>query len=286
MNVSVRSYLTSGLVAATAGAIVVTPIEAQAPAEALAQPVALTAQVQPLELPAQIPALIAEQVAFNAGVAVDFVVTGAGLIGQQVQVAQRLADDIGNGTPVPVALSRAVMGFINIEVVAGHELVGFARQLVDFQIQFLGNITSQLPPPIAKPAGQQLAVSADAVDAVSDAANDIIDRLAQLTPNLPASHSAPKTSGQPNNIVALRRDNTKSTGVQRNSTNPAISSVGEDVRQVSNTLRDSVRRSFSANADKTAEESNAASDHQQRHWRDRQQDNSGNGNAEHAKATD
>ena len=78
MNVSVRSYLTSGLVAATAGAIVVTPIEVQAPAEALAQPVALTAQVQPLELPVQIPALIAEQVAFNAGVAVDFVVTRAG----------------------------------------------------------------------------------------------------------------------------------------------------------------------------------------------------------------
>jgi hypothetical protein len=71
MNVSVRSYLASGLVAA-AGAIVVAPMDVQAPAEAV--PVALVAQVQPLQL----PALIAQQESFNTGVAVDFVVTGAG----------------------------------------------------------------------------------------------------------------------------------------------------------------------------------------------------------------
>jgi hypothetical protein len=76
MNVSVRSYLASGLVAA-AGAIVVAPMDVQAPAEAV--PVALVAQVQPLQLPTQLPALIAQQVSFNTGVAVDFVVTGAGL---------------------------------------------------------------------------------------------------------------------------------------------------------------------------------------------------------------
>jgi hypothetical protein len=60
--------------------------------QAVAPPVALTAQVQPLQLPvpaalslpSQVPALIAQQVSFNTGVAVDFVVTGAELIGQQI----------------------------------------------------------------------------------------------------------------------------------------------------------------------------------------------------------
>jgi hypothetical protein len=110
--------------------------------------------VQPLQLPvpaalsqpSQLPALIGQQVSFNTRVAVDFIVTGAELIGQQIQVAQRLANDIRNGTPIPVALGRAVVGFINIEVVAGHDLVGFGRELVDFQIQFLGSLVSHLPP--------------------------------------------------------------------------------------------------------------------------------------------
>ena len=104
-----------------------------------APPVALTAQVQPLQLPvpaalslpSQLPGLIAQQVSFNTGVAVDFVVTGAELIGQQIQVAQRLVNDIRNGTPIPVAVGPAVVGFINIEVVAGPDLVGLGTALVN-----------------------------------------------------------------------------------------------------------------------------------------------------------
>ena len=149
MNVSVRSYLSSGLAAATATVVVVAPMEAQVPAAvAEAPPIALVAQAQPLQL----PALIAEQVSFNTGVAVDFVVTGAQLIGRQAQVAQTFVDDVRTGTPIPVAAGRAVAGFINIEVVAGHELVGFGRELADFQIQSLGNLVAQLPPAVASPA--------------------------------------------------------------------------------------------------------------------------------------
>ena len=166
MNVSVRSYLSSGLAAATATVVVVAPMEAQVPAAvAEAPPIALVAQAQPLQL----PALIAEQVSFNTGVAVDFVVTGAQLIGRQAQVAQTFVDDVRTGTPIPVAAGRAVAGFINIEVVAGHELVGFGRELADFQIQSLGNLVA---PAAAgrrvSPRGETLAVSADTVDTVSD----------------------------------------------------------------------------------------------------------------------
>ena len=258
MFVSVRSYISSGLAAATAAVIVIAPVEVQTPAQAVAPPVALTAQVQPLQLPvpaalglpSQLPALIAQQVSFNTGVAVDFVVTGAELIGQQIQVAQRLVSDIRNGTPIPVALGRAVVGFINIEVVAGHDLVGFGRELVNFQIQFLGNLVSQLPPVISTPA---------------------------LTPNVPfaqtQSRQALRTvaSLQPNNMFTLRRGNLKSAAVGGNSANAALSSTGSTGRQVTHALRNAVRHTLSD-----------VSDHQQQR-RDRRQNNSGDNNTEHAK---
>lgn len=275
MNVSVRSYLSSGLAAATAGVIVVAPIGAQPAAQATAPPIALAAQVQPLQLPTpaalsptQLPGLIAQQVSFNTGVAIDFIVTGAELIGQQVQVAQRLADDIRNGTPVQVALGRAVVGFINIELVAGHDLVGFGRQLVDFQIQFFGNLVSQLPPAIAAPAGHALAASAGRVDTVSNLANDAIDRFAQLTPNVPfaqtqSRHSSPAVAElEPDNVLTLHRDHPKPAA--------ALSNTGNSGRQATHALRDAVRHTLSG-----------ISDHQQRHRNDRQRDDSGS--VEHKK---
>ena len=197
MNVSVRSYLSSGLAAATAAVVVVAPMEAHVPAAAEAPPIALVAQAQPLQL----PALIAEQVSFNTGVAVDFVVTGAQLIGRQAQVAQTFVDDVRTGTPIPVAAGRAVAGFVNIEVVAGHELVGFGRELADFQIQSLGNLVAQLPPAVASPARRTLAVSAGTVDTVSDLSNRPIDRLAQVV-NIPVAQSQ---SRQTKRAIASRR---------------------------------------------------------------------------------
>lgn len=255
MNVSVRSYLSSALAAATAGAIVVAPVEVQTPAEAAALPVALAAQVQPLQLPEQIPALIAEQVAFNTGVAVDFVVTGAELIGRQVQVAQTLVDDVRNGTPIPVAVGRAVAGFTNIEVDAGHELVGFGRELVDFQIQFLGNLVSQLPPAVATPVGQALAVTAGAVDTVSDVTNDAIDRLAQVV-NIPVAQSQSSRESRTeaprrlDNVVTLRRPKPKTTtAVDHDSTTAAISSVRDTVRRVTHRLLSPAPRTARAAAE-------------------------------------
>ena len=159
---------------------------------AVAPPIALAAQAQPLQLPALIRT-DAEQVSFNTGVAVDFVVTGAQLIGRQAEVAQTFVDDVRTGTPIPVAAERAVAGFINIEVVAGHELVGFGRELADFQIQSLGNLVAQLPPAVARPAGKALAVSADTVDTVSDVSNRTIDRLAQVV-NIPVAQAQSRSN--------------------------------------------------------------------------------------------
>ncbi len=172
-------------------------MQAQAPAEAAAPPVALAAQVQPLQVP------------FNGGVGANFIVTGAQLIGQQVQVARTLVNDISNGTPVPVAVGRAVAGFIQIEVVAGHDLVAFGRQVVDFQSQSRQTVRTQ-------------------------------------------------ATSRPDNIVTLRRDNSRSTAVQGDS---------KPSSRVTHRLRDVI----------------AGSEHQQRHRRDRQQDNAGDDNARHRK---
>ena len=51
-----------------------------------------------------------------------------------------LLQDLGNGTPLPVALSRAVRTFVEIELDAGRELIGFAAQYVDFQVRFIAKV--------------------------------------------------------------------------------------------------------------------------------------------------
>ena len=307
MNVSVRSYLTSSLAVVTVGAVIMAPTGPQQPtARAEALPVALAAQLQPLRLPvtttlglpAQLPALLTQQVAFNTGVAVDFIVTGAQLIGRQLEVAGTLVDDIRNGTPVPVAVGRAVVSFINIELDAGRELVGFGRELVDFQIQFVGNLVSELPPVVAAPAGQALALSAGVVDEFSDLANGVLDGLeaslptpganAQLKPasGAPVTESTHQTSRRLDNIATLRRDNPKSPAVEHDSTISTKSSAGETEHGIIRGLRDAVRRNVSTSVSSTADKLNAGGENHQRHRRDRQQDNSGdgqseNGNAEH-----
>jgi hypothetical protein len=292
MNVSVRSYLSSGLAAATATVIVVAPIEAQAPAAAEAPPVALVAQEQPLQL----PALIAEQVTFNTGVAVDFIVTGAQLIGRQLEISGTLVDDIRNGTSVPVAVGRAVVSFTNIELDAGRELVGFSKELADFQIEFIGNLVSGLPPIVAAPAGQALALSAGAVDAFSDFANGVLDDLEASLPTprtdtrvksavgAAVTESARQTPLRLDNIVTLRRDKPKPTAVERNSTIATKSSDGDTEHGIPHRLRDALRRDVSTSVSSTAGKPEVGGEHQQRHQRDRRQDTSGDGQSNHRTA--
>jgi hypothetical protein len=311
MNVSVRSYLTSGLAVIAAGAVINAPAEPQQPTEpqqpaarAEALPVALAAQEQSLRLPAppalglpaQLPALLVQQVTFNTGVAVDFVVTGAQLIGRQLEEVGTLVDDIRNGTPVPVAVGRGVVSFIDIELDAGRELVGFGEELVDFQIEFVGNLVSGLPPVVAVPAGQALALSAGAVDALSDFANEVIDDLDASLPTpggnaqvksasgTSVTESTRQTSLRLGNIVTQRRE--KSTAVERDSRIATKSSARDTENGVTHRLRDALRRNLSASVNSTADKPDAGGEHQQRHRRDRQQDNSGDGQANPRKAND
>ena len=145
MNASVRSSISCAIAVAGVSALVSVPALAQERQVAIRQPaVALTAQVQPVATPTTLApqplALVVEQVNFHVGLFVDFIVTGAQLVGRQVAIPGTLLQDLGNGTPLPVALSRAVRTFAEIELDAGRQLIGFAAQYVDFQVRFIAKV--------------------------------------------------------------------------------------------------------------------------------------------------
>ena len=84
--------------------------------------------------------LLGRQVTFHVDLLVDFVVTGAQLIARQVQVPGTLLQDLLNGTPLPVAVGRALQTIVEVELDAGRELVGFAAEYIDFQVRFLADL--------------------------------------------------------------------------------------------------------------------------------------------------
>jgi hypothetical protein len=163
MDVCIRSRLTSGLAVVGVGALVMAPVvagqPAQAPCPAPPQAVTLTAVAQPLQalrLLAQPTALapvqqlvplqpqnpLAQQVAFHIAFVGDFLSTGAVLFAREFAIPGALLQDIHSGTPAPIAVSRALQTFAQIELEAGRELVGFAAQYVTFQLNFFANLAT------------------------------------------------------------------------------------------------------------------------------------------------
>ncbi len=142
--VRVRQCLASGLAIVGVSALVVSSAEPRDPLPPADQPaVALTAQVQPLPLPLAPAApleLLSRQVNFHVDLLVDFVVTGAQLIARQVPVPGTLLLDLQNGTPLPVAVGRALQTLVEVELDAGRELVGYATEYIAFQARFLADL--------------------------------------------------------------------------------------------------------------------------------------------------
>jgi hypothetical protein len=142
--VRIRQCLASGLAVVGVSALVVSSAEPRDPLPPADQPaVALTAQVQPLPLPFAPAApleLLSRQVNFHVDLLVDFVVTGAQLIARQVPVPGTLLLDLQNGTPLPVAVGRALQTLVEVELDAGRELVGYATEYIAFQARFLADL--------------------------------------------------------------------------------------------------------------------------------------------------
>jgi hypothetical protein len=140
----IRSCLTSGVAVLGASGLVVTPV-APIPTRPEPPPVVLTALARPLAAPTTVAPiqpfdLVAQQVSFHVGFVADFIVTGAQLVARQVPIPGTLLQDIQNGTPLPVAVGRALQTFADVEIDAGRELVGFATEYVNFQIDFLAKV--------------------------------------------------------------------------------------------------------------------------------------------------
>jgi hypothetical protein len=106
----------------------------------LAQPTALAPVQQLISLQPQNP--LAQQVGFHIAFVGNFISTGAVLFAREFAIPGALLQDIQGGTPAPVAVSRALQTFAQIELEAGRELVGFAAEYVSFQLNFFANLAT------------------------------------------------------------------------------------------------------------------------------------------------
>jgi hypothetical protein len=178
--------------------------------------VALAAQVQPLRAPTTLAPtdpfeLVGRQVDFHVGLVVDFIVTGAQLVARQAAVPGRLLQDIQNGTPLPVAVGRALQTLVEVELDAGRELVGYAAEYVEFQVRFLAELialpfavvaavgefvgcflTAVTPQPVAEPTGPAQAVSASEASAPTASPSEpralkSVEEPADITPTVKLS---------------------------------------------------------------------------------------------------
>jgi len=134
----------SGVAVLGASALVVVPVR-PLPSQPEPPPIALAVFARPLTAPTTAPTiqpfdLVGQQVSFHVGFVADFVATGAQLFARQVPIPGTLLHDIQNGTPLPVAVGRALQTFADVEIDAGRKLVGFATEYVNFQIAFLANV--------------------------------------------------------------------------------------------------------------------------------------------------
>jgi hypothetical protein len=153
------SCLTSAVALIATSAIAVAPAASRDALPLTEQrTVALAAQVQPLPAPATLKPsppleLLGQQVNFHVALLVDFVVTGAQLVDRQLQIPGTLVQNVQNGTPLPVAVGRALQTFAEVELDAGRELVGFAVEYLDFQLRFLAELVA-LPFAVVAAVGQ------------------------------------------------------------------------------------------------------------------------------------
>lgn len=185
MHVRIRSSVTMSFGVLGVSALVLTAgVSPDLARRSELAPVALTSQTQPLAAPST-PApspmfaasqpleLLGPQVTFHVNLVVDFIVTGAQLTGRIVEVPGTLLQDIQSGTPVPLAVSRALVEFADIEFEAGRELVGFAEEWADFQLGFVANVLSALPPIVsAGPIGQLVTATVALVSSLADSVGE------------------------------------------------------------------------------------------------------------------
>jgi hypothetical protein len=210
----IRSCLTSGVVVLGASGLVITPV-APLPTRPEPPPVALAALSRPLAVPATVASiqpldLLGQQVSFHVGFVADFVATGAQLVARQVPIPGTLVSDIQNGTPLPVAVRRALQTFADVEIDAGRELVGFAREYVNFQIDFLARLVRDVMTTVGSTA---VAFATFAAGVVGQLVSSVATSLTPVVPvAVPASTrltTPPPAAERHSDVVETAKDSTK-----------------------------------------------------------------------------
>ena len=234
----IRPCLISGVAVLGASALVVTPV-APPPTRPEPPPIALAALAQPLAAPTTVASvqpfdLVGQQVGFHVGFVTDFVVTGAQLVARQIPIPGTLLQDIQNGAPLPVAIGRALQTFADVEIDAGRELVGFAAEYVNFQVDFLTKVIRDV---LTTVTSTSIAFAAFAVGVVGQLVNSVASAAAGLTP---ASNQAVPMSAEPVGLApASARQSTPPAATERRSDDRAIETAQGSTRTAS-TAEDTV----------------------------------------------
>jgi hypothetical protein len=236
----IPSCLTSGVAVLGASALVVTPVT-PLPTRPEPPPVALAAQVQPLAAPTTVASiqpfdLVGQQVGFHVGFVTDFVVTGAQLVARQIPIPGTLLQDIQNGTPLPVAVGRALQTFVDVEIDAGRELVGFATEYVNFQLDFLAKVIRDV----------MTTVSSTTIAFAAFAAGVVGQLVTSVTAGLTAaSTQAAPASAEPVSVgpaPASARQTTPQAATERRSVDGVVETVKDsnDSMRTASTAEDAV----------------------------------------------
>jgi hypothetical protein len=263
--VRIRTCLASGVAVVGVSALVLTPAVPERASVVTEQPmVALTAQVQSLPpprvlvSPAQPVQLLGDQVNFHVGLAVDFIVTGAQLFSRQLAVPGTLLQDIQNGTPLPVAVGRALQTLVEIELDAGRELVGFAAEYVSFQLDFLAKLVQDVvavassfvsglaPTPTALGVANRT-TAPRSMDLTASPNDDAIQSSDTTMSGASASTEQPKKPKNPKSVVAAN-DSVSAASVSAQGEVRSTSRTDPDEAAARASARHRASRSAEANA--------------------------------------
>jgi len=193
----IRSCMTSAVATLGASSLVIAPVVTPATARPDPPPVALAVHAQPLAAPTTVASLqpfdiVGQQVGFHVGFVTDFVVTGAQLFARQVPIPGTLLHDLQNGTPLPVAVGRALQTFADVEIDAGRELVGFATEYVNFQIDFLAKVVRDA---MTTASSTAIAFAAFTAGVVNQLVTSVVAGLTSASTQIAATNAEPAAVG-------------------------------------------------------------------------------------------
>jgi hypothetical protein len=221
----------------------------------LAQPTALAPVQQLVPLNPLNP--LVQQVGFHIAFVGDFISSGAVLFAREFAIPGALLQDIQNGTPVPVAVGRALQTFAQIELEAGRELVGFAAQYVTFQLNFFANLAT-MPLAAVSSFATSASGSAPQVRAAVTSTNDVA-----TTPKTGTSSHKDTDTDQPKKFRSTVVESKSTNGTTAKTRHEDIGAVASD--EADGTHKQSNAGSTTSSATGGAGPADAGNQHEPRH---------------------